>query len=275
MRNLLLFFARYNAFFVFLLFEGAALSIYFGRNDTENKSAFLSSANEAAGSLFEQYYDMTQYWNLSAVNDSLARDNARLRSQLRSSYFYHNAKWETDSLREQQFEYIEAEVVNNSTNRPQNYLTLNRGSRHGIKPNMGVIDGTGRGLVGIVRRVSRNYATVMSVLHTDMGISAKIKRNGFFGIAQWDGSDRQRIKVVNIAKHAEVIQGDTIVTSGYSNIFPEGMMLGVVEAYTEEQGAYSLTVKLSNNLDNIRYAYVINHLMQQERKQLEEGLLDD
>jgi rod shape-determining protein MreC len=267
MRNLILFFIRYNGFFIFLLLEMISLSLLVRNNDI-HKEAYRSASEEFVGFVYSKYNGVIRYWDLASVNDSLLHENAKLREQLRNSFFDHNVDSSVvrDTLFQAQYKYIEAMVVDNSTTRMNNYLTINRGKHHGVKPNSGVLNATGSGIVGIVRKVSTNYSAVMSVLHMDTRISCKIKRNNYFGTLSWDGRSPRYMVLNAIPKHADVIQGDSVTTSGFSSMFPEGILVGIVDTFYLEPGSnfYHIRVNLSSDLSNVEYAYVVDNLMSTE-----------
>ena len=270
MRNLLYFFIRNNAFFVFILLEIVSFYMIVNNNEKQNL-VFVSSANSFTGSFFERFDKITRYWNLGEVNEELARDNKRLLEQLPNVRF--NETIDTilivDSLYQQQYEYIPALVVNNSVNRYNNYLTLNRGNKHGITSNSGVINGSG--IVGIVQKTSTNYAAVMSILHRSTKISAKLKKGDYFGSLTWKGENAQEMNLEAIPKHAEVEIGDTITTSGFSSMFPKGLMIGIVESADLVNGSnfYDIKIKLSCDMNNISHVFIVTNLMREEQETLE------
>lgn len=270
MRNLLYFFIRNNAFFVFILLEIISFYMIVNNNEKQNQ-VFVSSANSFSGAFFERFDKVTRYWNLGEVNEELARDNKRLLEQLPSAQFDESIDTiqVQDTLYQQKYEYIPALVINNSVNRYNNYLTLNRGNSHGIESNAGVISGSG--IVGIVQKTSAHYTSVMSVLHRSTKISAKLKQNDYFGSLVWKGENAQEMNLEAIPKHAEVRTGDTIITSGYSTMFPEGIMIGVVESTDLVNGSnfYDIKVKLSCDMNNISHVFVVNNLMREEQETLE------
>jgi rod shape-determining protein MreC len=274
MNKIGLFFLRFNGFFVFLILEFFSLYFYFSQNMTSEKSAFLSSSNRTVGNVYDYTNRWMRYWNLSAVNDSLAKENARLKMKLPGSQFSNltDTAFVKDADFNQQYKYTEAIVINNSIQRRSNYLTLNRGSKHGIRLNSGVLNGIGEGIAGVVIAVSQHYSTVMSVLHEDIRISAKVKRTGYFGVMTWHGKDPQKMTLEAVPKHAKVLRGDTIVTSGYSSMFPEGVMIGKIESYSFEHGSnfYSIQVNLFVDMNKLQYVYVVDDLMREERKEIEE-----
>jgi len=264
---------RFNGFFAFLILEIFSLYIYFTQNISQEKSAFLSSANRTVGNVYNYSNRWMSYWNLSSLNDALAKENAKLKMRLPGSQFSNIADTGTvvNENSEQRYEYTEAIVINNSVNRNNNYITLNRGAKHGVKMQSAVLNGTGDGVVGVIVAVSNHFSTAMSVLHQESRISAKIKRNGFFGLAVWNGKDPRKLTLEAIPKHTKIMKGDSIVTSGYSTIFPEGIYIGSIDTFSYETGTnfYSIEFTLSADLNNLQYVYIVDDLMKTELKQLE------
>jgi rod shape-determining protein MreC len=264
---------RFNGFFAFLILEIFSLYIYFTQNISQEKSAFLSSANRTVGNVYNYSNRWMSYWNLSSLNDALAKENAKLKMRLPGSQFLNIADTGTvvNENSEQRYEYTEAIVINNSVNRNNNYITLNRGAKHGVKMQSAVLNGTGDGVVGVIVAVSNHFSTAMSVLHQESRISAKIKRNGFFGLAVWNGKDPRKLTLEAIPKHTKIMKGDSIVTSGYSTIFPEGIYIGSIDTFSYETGTnfYSIEFTLSADLNNLQYVYIVDDLMKKELKQLE------
>lgn len=273
MRNLVLFFIKYNAFFVFILLEIISFYLIVNNNEKQNQ-VFVSSANQTIGSFYERYDKITSYWNLGDVNAELANDNKRLMEQLPNAYF--NDDIDTievlDTQYLQQYEYIPAKVVNNSVNRYNNYLTLNRGKSHGIAANTGVI--TSDGIVGVVKKTSKNYSGVMSILHHNTRISAKLKSTDYFGSLVWKNGDARYMYLEAIPKHAEIEKGDTIITSGFSTMFPEGLMIGTVSKKKVIDGSnfYEIKVRLGNDMNNVSHVFVVNNLLKEEQETLEEAV---
>ncbi len=270
MRNLVLFFIKYNAFFVFVILEIISFYLIVNNNEKQNQ-VFVSSANRTIGGFYERYDKVVSYWKLGDVNAELANDNKRLMEQLPNAFF--DTEVDTiqvkDTLYKQQYEYIPAKVVNNSVNRYNNYLTLNRGKLHGIKSNTGVI--TNSGIVGVVQKTSKNYTSVMSILHHNTRISVKIKSSEYFGSLIWKGDDARYMYLDAIPKHAKVEVGDTIITSGYSSMFPEGLIVGKVKKAEVVKGSnfYEVKVKLSCDLSNLGHVFVVKNLMKEEKDALE------
>ncbi|MDC0231094.1 rod shape-determining protein MreC [Aureispira] len=273
MYRIFFFCIKYNGAFAFIIFEIIALSFYFTRNINSNKEVFLSSANGFIGNVYESTSRISRYWNLSTVNDSLARENAELKMQLPNSKFSSLVKLNIpkDTTLRQHYQYFDAKVVNNTIHRSHNFLTINRGTRQGLSPNSGVLNGDGKGIVGIATKLSDNFSVVMSVLNIDVRISAKILRNNYFGVMVWDGHDSRYMTLESVPKHAIVHIGDTIVTSGYSTIFPEGVLIGTIESFFKPPGLnfYTIRVALFNDMNQTQYVYVVNNLLKDEVLNLE------
>ena len=271
MRNLILFLTRNSYFILFLFLQSLSLFLVFQNNHFQ-RAHFLNSSNAIAGNIYESYSGVTEYFGLKDENRKLAEENVLLRNQLRES-FSNELKppiLVKDSQHSKQYMYLSAKVVNNSTNKRKNFLTLNIGSVQGVKTEMGVISSDG--IVGIVRDVSENFCTVMSVLHESTRIPVNIKKFGENSILTWPGDDEWHAYMERIPSHLEIVKGDTIVTSSYSSIFPEGVQVGYVEDFKKIAGNtfYNVTIKLSTDFNRLKYVTVVNNLMKDEQKKLEE-----
>ena len=276
MQNLILLFVRHGGLILFILLESLCMYLVVQYNQKQN-SIYFSSTNVLSGTVHNQYDDFLQYLYLADVADSLANENAKLYEQLDDAKF-NRSIWR-DTLRadtlEPQYIYQSATVINNSINKYHNHITIDRGRNHGIRSSMGVIND--HGIVGIVKSTSGNYSLVMSVLHNQTRISAAIKRNNYFGSLVWKGGDPMHVNLNDIPKHADLVVGDTVQTSSYSAVFPEGIMIGKIDTFWIEPGSnfYSVDVKLSNNLSSLRYVYVVENIMKGEQLELEEEVQDE
>lgn len=272
MQNLLQFLFRHGVFFLFLLLEAICLYLVVWSNEKQHQ-IFLASSNRITGKLYEKTDEFIEYWKLKESVDSLARENARLRKLLYSvkSGQKVEAEGTFDSSFLEQYSIVPARVINNSVSSIKNYITLDKGTADGIRPGMGVIDE--RGIVGIINDVSTSFAKVLSILHSDAMISASIKRNHYFGSLVWKGFNPRMMVLEAVPKHAEIFVGDTIQTSGFSRIFPKGLMIGTVERFYIEKGSnfYTVDVRLVNDLSNVQQVYVISNALKEEQAELEEG----
>ena len=271
MERLFIFFYQYRAFFTFLILEVICAWLIIQNNHYQG-ARFFNSSNAMVASLNTFSQGVREYFLLRKINSTLADENARLRSKLeqfnQSRYLQATDSMLLDSTLIKQYDFISAKVVGNTVNRVTNYLTINKGSKDGVEPGMAVISPLG--VVGKVKTTSRHFSVVTSILHVDVLVSVVIKSNGYFGTAQWDGRDPDRIKLKHIPRHITPAIGDTIVTSGYNAVYPEGLMVGVIEdVKTDEAQTYDLTVKLSQDFRKLSYVEVIKSDLRYERDSLE------
>jgi rod shape-determining protein MreC len=270
MRTLWRFISRYNAFFLFLIFEIAALIIYI-KNNSYQRAEFLNSATGVIGRLDAEKDRLYSYLSLKDVNDSLARENAHLRGLLKSSWYVDTAAKHkvTDTIYKQQYEYVVARVINNSVNQPNNYLTINKGSAEGIAKGMGVI--CNKGIVGKVIFVSDHFALVQSLLHKDSQFSAMLADNKEIGSIQWnDDLDPHKGVLKDVSNNAQPKVGEWVVTSGYS-LFPEGIPVGKVSSLHTKGGGYSLNMEVTLSVDfsKLEYVNVVENRFGKEQEALE------
>ena len=277
MRSLIRYLLKNHAFVLFILLETLALAMVFNYNSFQ-KATYLNSANRVTGKVYAIYESVTGYFGLTKINRELAEENARLRMLLENQpEFVANAdsislnSSEIDSV----YRFIPAQIISNSVNRPFNYITLNKGSRHGIKPDMGIISASG--IVGVVGQVSASYSMGLSVLNQRWSISAKLKENNYYGSLMWNGLDYRTANLSEIPLHVDIAIGDTIVTSGYSSIFPEGILVGTISDFSEPGGEnyYSIEVELSVDFKNLSHVEVVENRAMQEIDELEKMLRDD
>lgn len=242
------------------------------RSNSYQKSVALSSSNQIIGVAYENINQFKSYLSLGAVNDSLARENANLKEQLKTAFYNDSIEQKTvvDTTLKQQYTYIVAQVVNNSIHQKDNTITINRGRRHGITKGMGVLSPSG--VVGIVRDVSAHYATIQSILHTDTRISASIAESNSFGSLVWgeDNFDPQIATLRDIPNHVIIKRGQRVVTSGFS-LFPPGIPIGKI-IITGAKGGESfldIKVKLATDFSTLRHVYVVKNHFAMEQQQLE------
>ncbi len=270
MRNLFAFIWRNYEYFLFLILEVGCFFLLF-QNNNFHKAAYITSANRVAGQVYQGMSQVGQYFRLKNANEALANENAMLHNMLKDSYMDLKVRDSLikDTLLRQQYHYTSARVINNSVNRRNNYLTIDRGRLQGIKPETAVI--CSNGIVGIVKDVSDNFSSILCLLHKDARISVKIKHTNFFGSLVWEGGDYRYATLNDIPVNVELAKGDTIQTNAYSTLFPEGVMAGVIESFELKPGKnfYVIRVKLSTDFKNLSYVYVIDNLMKEEQQKLE------
>lgn len=270
MRNLITFIWKHYFFFLFLSIE--VLCIYLiVQNNYFQKASFVNSSNRVSANILKTSADVEEYFFLKSENEKLAKENAELRSRSLVSFslLENNQYFVNDTAFRQKYSYINSKVVNNSTNRRNNYLTLDKGSKQGIKNNMAVITSTG--VVGQIKDVSENFCTVMSLLNSKTTISSKIKKDGSYGPLTWEGENFAFATLHDIPTHVKLTKGDTIVTSAYSLTFPENILIGTVESFERKSGEYFFTVnvKLSTEFKKLSHVYVVTNMMKKEQEELE------
>src|ERR1043165_20648 len=272
MYNLFQFFLRYHLFMLFLLLEGFCFFLIY-RNNHYNEVASLNIANEATGKVFSIYQGANDYFYLRRYSDSLVAENAKLRAELYESRYDTriDSGHISDSTAKtvQQYTYIAARVIENSVNRATNIIYLDRGRNQGVQKEMGVINGNG--IVGVVIGVTDNYSVARSVLSKGYTVSAKFKKNEFFGNVAWKGTSSTEAIMLDIPKHVPVKVGDTLVTSGFSQLFPRNVMVGTVTDVKMEadKNFLEITLKLSTNFNSLSYVYVVNNIRKQEIQALD------
>lgn len=274
MNNLLNFLIKHVSWFVFMFYVITSCVLLF-RNNPYQQSVYLTSANAVASTVLEGYSSVTSYFNLKDINEELQQRNAALEMQVVAlKNELANVKLQLpDTTRVQpvvsQFDYVVAHVISNSVSQPYNYITINRGTADGIVPEMGVVDHNG--VVGMVNVVGEHSARVISLLNPHMKLSCKVKRNGFFGSMVWDGKDPEFAMLQELPKQGKYQKGDTIITSGYSAVFPEGIIVGTVESVSKElsDNFVSLRVRLATNFMQLSTVRAIKNKMKVELKLVE------
>jgi rod shape-determining protein MreC len=249
---------------LFVFMEAIAIWLIVS-NNSQQGSAFFNSSNELSGSVFQTQSNVVDYFSLSSVNISLMEKNAQLLTELEALRKPADSIFiPLDSAMYATIQFKGAKVINNSLRLAQNHLTINKGSNHGVKSGMGVINE--QGVVGRVKSVSRNFSTIISLLHTDLLVSSKIKSNDVFGSTKWDGLNPQQAKLMYVPRHVVVAIGDQVVTSGYNSIFPEGIPVGtVIEVKPGTDTNYlDITLKLDTDFSKISYVYLVESFQQQE-----------
>ncbi|WP_258102709.1 rod shape-determining protein MreC [Marinoscillum sp. MHG1-6] len=265
MRNLLNFLYRFRTFGFFLLLEAVCAWLIISYNQRVNAS-FLNSSNFLAANINLAASNTSDYLSLSRVNEQLLKENTFLRNEL-ARIVLDSTHVQKDSI--QQFEYIQTKVISNTFQRSQNYFTLNAGSGSGLEPGMGIISSSG--VVGRIKSVSQNFATGISLLHRNLMISSSIKRSNTLCTVQWDGASPYEAELKFIPRHIPLIEGDSIVTSGYNAVFPSGIFIGTISSFELDQkdAFYQAKVKLGVDFTSLDYAYVIKNNLAVEQDSLE------
>ncbi len=269
MKNFINLIAKYHFFILFVILEGIAFYFISTYNLYQIVKAY-NVAQTISGSYYEKASQLSQYLSLRTNNEMLVKENSLLRAQLASAKIAikSDSSFVKDSIYKQVYTFMPASIINNSTNKQYNYLTLDKGRLAGVKPEMGVISGDG--IIGIVEHVTDHYATVISLLNRNIKVSAKFKKNGFFGSFEWTGKNYRTGILNDIPLHVSVSKGDTIVTSSYSSIYPEGITIGYVKDFTIIGGNfYSISVTIAADFKKISKVNIVSHLLKQELDSIE------
>lgn len=268
MKNILLIFIKYGTHLLFVALQIICFTLIVNSNKVHGdiydntKSIFFENFNDNVDQL-------SDYLKLDEQNDSLVRENAKLMDIIINQRSTKTIDTISNDFLSEQYSFIPAEICNKTIHLRNNYFTLCAGSNVGAKPMMGVI--SAEGIVGIITRVSENYSQVIPLLHSQSRISASIRDLDFFGNLVWKDSNPRIMTLEAVPKHANISIGDTVVTSGYSSIFPKDLPIGIITNFEIEKGSsnYLIDVTLFNDLNNLSYAYLVNNKLKEEQLNIE------
>lgn len=270
MKNLINFLYKHNFFFVFLFLEVICFFILIKNNGYQGSSLF-NSTNALSARVYKISSNAKEYLLLQEENERLARENVFLLNHIKLGYSALPLKIykKNDTLYKQVYEFMSAKAINSSVNKRNNYLTLNIGEEQGVVHDMAVINSDG--IIGVVKDVSKNFSSVMSILHKDVRVNCQLKKDGINGSLLWDGIDYNFCNLINIPTHARIKKGDTVITSNLSGIFPEGVMVGFVDSFERKQNEsfYTVKVRLSADMKKINHVAVIKFNYKTEKDSLE------
>ena len=274
MNNLTEFLAKYKHWFLFVLLEIASLVLLFRFNNYQG-SVWFTSANIMAGKVYELSSSLTSYLSMGKMNKELTERNLLLEHQIKelSDQLYDKIR-DPNIVRKGQYRFlsdfklIPAKVVSNSLDKEENFITIDKGSWDGVRKDMGVA--CGNGVVGVVYLVGTHYSIVLPVLNSKSNISCSIQNRNYFGYLRWTGGAKDVAYLDDIPRHAKFKLGDRIVTSGYSAIFPAGILVGKVKhVYNSEDGlSFRLAVQLSTDFGNLRDVCIIDDATVREKKKV-------
>ncbi|MDO5571187.1 MAG: rod shape-determining protein MreC [Bacteroidales bacterium] len=270
MRNLIQFFVKHSSFFVFLFFAIISFVLLI-RFNSYHQSVFFSSANSMVANVYSISGDISSYFGLKQVNEDLLERNLYLEKKLlvlQEMLDENNIQSELAD-EDLKYDFIPAQVINNSVTKIKNYITLNKGVKDSVEVGMGVADQNG--IIGIVALVSDHFAVVNSILNPKWSLSAKVLGSDYFGSLVWDGENSQYAVLEELPRHVEFEKGDTIITSGFSTAFPEGLPVGIVEGYNRQKNDnfYSVKVKLFADFNRLKSVRVIKNKDSKEQLNIE------
>lgn len=268
-------FSKNGLFLFFLFLQLIAVTLIFSRNSMQQ--SFLAGQATAFNAWVSGYIDQgTSYLRLKQINDDLVAQNKALMTELYGKNKNGNPQFRrvTDTIGGGQiYTFVDADIVNNSITRNDNYFTIDRGRRHGVFPKMGVI--APNGIAGIVINTTDNYALVQSILSVNkIKINAALKNSGYFGTLTWRGDNSRTMHLADIPKYVPLKVGDTVVTDGKSSIFPQGKMIGRIAGYEVDSktGYWDISVELNQKMGNLQKVFVVRNLKKLELKQIQDTL---
>ena len=280
MRNFLYFLWRHINTLLFVLLESLCAVLIVTSNDYQ-RASFLSSANFVSGAFYEMTSSVTHYFGLSSANAALLKQNValmeeveRLRGELRS---------QADTLHEDtllvgqgmKLRYRPAHIVNSTTTHSRNMLTADAGTNDGITEDMAVVNA--QGVVGLVAAVSSHYSLILPIINTSSHLSVKLKGTNHRGQLSWDGFSPLKADMTDVPEHAKVSIGDTVVTSGSSSYFPEGLMVGIVGAVEQDKngGFFKISIDLATDFNSVYEVEILEDIRRDEQTTLEKSISNE
>ena len=274
MEQLLRFLMRYGVYLLFVFLEAISFVVIVNQNSFQ-RASFLSSSNYLSASVYSAANSIVEYFGLSEANKQLSDENNQLKNRVvRLEAELAQVSDTTDKrplvLGDKEYQFIAAKVISNSVNKLKNSITLNKGRLDGIEPEMGVVNN--QGVVGVVSAVTDHYASVIPILNSKSRISCKAKRSGDFGVLLWNGIDPDYVQMDEVPRHAVIHVRDTLVTSGFSSIFPEGIPVGYVTRCStpENKSYYFIEAKTAAVFRTLSYVKVVKFKYKEELRAVQE-----
>ena len=276
MQQIVHFIIKYKYFLFFLLLKFIAISFTIQSHSYHN-SKFVNSANFITGGIHKRINSFKEYTHLKVYNEQLLEENTRLKNilSLKLNDSSVNDFEVIDTIKySQKYRYLLAKVIHNQYHTKYNYLTIDKGSIKGVKPDQGVINS--KGIIGITNSVSNNYATVLSILNENSKINVKLLNSFYFGTLEWNGNDYNVLQLVDLPIQANINKSDTIITGGKSTIFPEGIPVGYVLDFSKENNSYKyINIRLFNDMSAIGPVTIINNFDKKEINTLEDHTINE
>ena len=276
MRRIIYLIKKFRYFLLFIILEILAFIIII-QDHSYHQSKFVNSANFFTGGLYNKANSINEFFHLRKDNQLLSEENARLKNLLgkrENTYAIDSFTVIDTSQYFQKYDYSVAKIINNNYTKRNNFITLNKGAKHGLTPDLGVVNS--KGIIGVIKNVSKNYATVLSILNSNSNINVRLKNSNHFGTLVWDGKDYNITQVIDIPRQAMVKAGDTIVTGGKSAIFPEGIEVGVVKDFKYAQNKYQIiNILLFNDMSAIGEVQIVKNLHKDEQVTLEQSVVNE
>ncbi len=272
MKEIIKLIVKYHFTIIFVLLEIVAFSLMVMHNNYQ-RTIFSGYTYSFFGSISSTVTEIRDYFYLKETNEKLVAENVELRNIIEKARVLQmestsDSLWHPVDSVDCKYVYVTAEMLNAGFNKTKNYITINKGSLHGIASEMAVC--SSEGVVGVVEKTSKHFSKILPLINVNLRVSAKIKKNGYYGSLQWDGDDYRYTYLNDIPFHVDAEVGDTIVTSGLSPIFPEGEIIGFIESVNKETANFlTIKVKLATDFKKISDVYIIANTRKQEQEQLE------
>ena len=264
MRNLIQFINKNHVLLLFIMLELCALFMIVQNNHFQ-RAAFINSTNGVTAKTFQTLSNWKNYFSLKSVNEQLVLENAKLKTLISKKETFDTIASVSPK------KYIAAMIINNSVAKRNNYVTLDKGAKHGVEKGMGVV--TSNGVVGIIKEVSENFSSVLSILHGKSKTSVVLKNSYYFGSIEWKGGNYQNAVVNDIPSHVELNIGDTIITSGYSSIYPAEIPIGTISEINTKpnKNFHKIEIKFLEDFKKLKYVYITKGALSKEIKKLEDN----
>ena len=269
MHNLIRFIKLNQFLLLFLIIEGFSVFLLLSNNSYQANKIVNYSTQYT--SLIRNYsHSFTDYVSLKQTNEYLVAENAKLHSVLKHEESFHDSILVKNKL----FSYQSAKIINNSISKRNNFITLNKGEKHGIKQGMGVV--THQGVIGIIHSVSKNYSIAISLLHRKSSLGIKLIKNNHNGILKWNGFNYRTANITNFPSYIELNRGDTIITNSHSIVFPEGISIGsITDLEKDKEGYYNVEITFFEDFNQLNFVYVIHSTKGEEQIMLETQVKDE
>lgn len=267
MQNLLKLLIKYGAFFLFFFLEIICFILIVNFNKEQNE-IYLHSASIFSSRITEEYNELSDFIHLKAISDSLAQENAQLKQEIlrisNKDLNHVDTLYSADTM--PRFVFYPAKIISKTINKRNNYFTINKGISHGLEPGMGIINS--EGILGYIVKCTNHHSLVLSILHSQAKLSAAIKRKNYHGSLTWQSASPKLMQLESIPKHADIAIGDTVQSSGYSLIFPEEILIGVIDTFTLSRGSnfFEIDVTLFTDLSKAKYVYAVQNLLKEEQQ---------
>lgn len=271
MQQLIYFIRKFRYFLLFLLLEILAL-IFTIQHHSYHTSKFVNSANSISGGFYNKMNSINEFFILKTENKLLIEENIRLKNTIEKKEInYNKESFEVIDTTQyfQKYKYSVAKVINNNYTKRNNILTINKGTNHGLTSDLGVINANG--VIGVIENISKNFATVLSILNKNSKINVSLKNSNHFGTLVWDGKTHTTTQLIDMPRQAKIKVGDTIITGGKSAVFPEGINIGVIKDFKFGKNQYQqINVLLFNDMSSIGYVQIVENLQKGEQEKLEQ-----